>query len=470
MFMKISIQEEKNRFNNFISVEGNTNIVFSGKFGIGKTYFINEFFNDNERDFQKLYISPVNYSIANNEDIFEYIKVNILFQLLEYKDCPFVDFKPTFTDRLLAYIKSNKYSIIQNLLEKAVNIVGFNIEDSSSAIFTSAYLLSSLWDKAKKAEKVDNSTNTDKENIEEFVKKLSIQKGSIYENDIITQLIRQIIDFIKEKKQVVLVIDDLDRIDPEHIFRIVNILSAHDNFCESGLNKFGIDKTIIVCDISNIRNIYKAKYGIDVDFNGYIDKFYSKEIYHFDNTENIIKNVSYILCSMKSEQDDLINPKNFTSKSCQALLKALLSSNKLNLRTLLKIKEKEYENNRTLRLESKTVFVNDFISVPVFDFLKVMLGSIEELEEAILNLTASDIKSYEEDICIGLIALADYETNKFKLGEYRYAENINYTLENNLYPDIILDTHDFWIKYRSDIDPLEILKKAFKNYKNYCMK
>ena len=59
---------------------------------------------------------------------------------------------------------------------------------------------------------------------------------------------------------------------------------------------------------------------------------------------------------------------------------------------------------------------------------------------------------------------------KFKLGEYRYAENINYTLENNLYPDIILDTHDFWIKYRSDIDPLEILKKAFKNYKNYCMK
>lgn len=198
------------------------------------------------------------------------------------------------------------------------------IEDSSSVIFNSAYLLSSLWDKANKAEKVDNSTNTDKENIEEFVEKLSIQKGSIYENDIITQLIRQIIDFIKEKKQkqVVLVIDDLDRIDPEHIFRILNILSAHDNFCESGLNKFGIDKTIIVCDMSNIRNIYKAKYGIDVDFNGYIDKFYSKEIYHFDNTENVIKCVSDILCSMKSEQDDFINPINFTSKSCQALLKA----------------------------------------------------------------------------------------------------------------------------------------------------
>ena len=468
MCMKISIQEEKIRFKNFINQEGNTNIVFSGKFGVGKTFFINNFFTDSQ-EFLRLNIIPVNYSIANNEDIFEYIKVNILFQLLEYKDCPFVDFKPTFTDRLLAYIKDNKYSIIQNLLEKAVNIIGFNIDDSSSLIFTSAYLLSSLWDKAENA---DNSNNNEYDNIEEFVQKLSLKKGSIYENDIITQLIRQIIGFIKEKskKQIVLVIDDLDRIDPEHIFRILNILSAHDNFCESGLNKFGIDKTIIVCDISNIRNIYKAKYGIDVDFNGYIDKFYSKEIYHFDNTENIIKNVSYILCSMKSEQDDLINPKNFTSKSCQALLKALLSSNKLNLRTLLKIKEKEYENNRTLRLESKTVSVNDFISVPVFDFLKVMLGSIEELEEAILNLTASDIKSYEEDICIGLIALADYETNKFKLGEYRYAENINYTLENNLYPDIILDTHDFWIKYRSDIDPLEILKKAFKNYKNYCMK
>lgn len=127
--MKICIKEEISRFYSFINEEGNTNIVFSGKFGVGKTFFIKEFFDDYKNEFIKLYISPVNYSIANNEDIFEYLKVNILFQLLEYKDCPFVDFKPTFTERLLNYIKDNKSSIIQNLLEKAVNIIGFNIED-----------------------------------------------------------------------------------------------------------------------------------------------------------------------------------------------------------------------------------------------------------------------------------------------------------------------------------------------------
>ena len=279
MFMKISIQEEKIRFKKFINEKGNTNIVFSGKFGIGKTYFINDFFTNSD-EFLRLNISPVNYSIASNEDIFEYIKVNILFRLLENNDCGLDRFKPTFSERLFRYFKTNKQSIIKNLLEKATCIVDFDLNENTTIILSSLQLLSSFW---QEPDNTDNNTKTDDENIEDFVRNLTTKKGSIYENDIITQLIKQIIDFIKKDthKQIVLVIDDLDRIDPEHIFRILNILSAHNNFCESGLNKFGIDKTILVCDINNIRNIYKAKYGIDVDFNGYIDKFYSKEIYHY---------------------------------------------------------------------------------------------------------------------------------------------------------------------------------------------
>ena len=94
---------------------------------------------------------------------------------------------------------------------------------------------------------------------------------------------------MKTNKKVILVIDDLDRIDPEHIFRILNILSVHNDFENQQEHKFGFDKTILVCDIANIRNIYRAKYGINVDFNGYIDKFYSKEIYYFHNEEAIYK-------------------------------------------------------------------------------------------------------------------------------------------------------------------------------------
>ena len=470
MSIDISIKEEKTRFDNFLKEDGNTNIIFSGKFGVGKTYFINEFFNDPDCGFQRLYISPVNYSIANNEDIFEYIKVNILFQLLEKNYCALENKKPNLSARLLSYVKNNGKEIIQDLLEKSASIGILNLDDEFSTAIKSLFLLSSFW---PKTEGTDNNTQSDNENIEDFIKNLSTKKGSIYENDVITQLIKQIISFIKEDthKPIVLVIDDLDRIDPEHIFRILNILSAHENFCESGLNKFGIDKTILVCDINNIRNIYKAKYGIDVDFNGYIDKFYSKEIYHFDNTDNVIKAVSVILCSMKSKyENSLIIPNEFTSKSCQALLKALLRANKLNLRTLLKINEKNYDNTRTIKLSWKTVLVNDFISLPVFDFLKTMLGSIEELEEAILNLTASNIKSFEKDICIGFIALADYENNGFEPKEFNYTENVMYTLDNPYYPDIIKDTHNFWVDYKDKLDALEIVKKAFTNYKNHFLK
>ena len=81
--MEISIKSEITRFYDFINQEDNTNIIFSGKFGIGKTYFINKFFEEHKDEYIYLYLSPVNYSIASNEDIFEYIKVDILLQLFE---------------------------------------------------------------------------------------------------------------------------------------------------------------------------------------------------------------------------------------------------------------------------------------------------------------------------------------------------------------------------------------------------
>ena len=89
----------------------------------------------------------------------------------------------------------------------------------------------------------------------------------------------------EDKLKKVLVIDDLDRLDPEHIFRLFNVFSAHFDqvhyFEDSGGNdnKFGFDKIIFVCDIENIRKIFAHKYGEQVDFSGYIDKFYSTEIY-----------------------------------------------------------------------------------------------------------------------------------------------------------------------------------------------
>ncbi len=51
-------------------------------------------------------------------------------------------------------------------------------------------------------------------------------------------------------KEVVRILDDLDRIDTEHIFRLLNVFVAQVDVVGKGENdnKFGFDKVIFVCD------------------------------------------------------------------------------------------------------------------------------------------------------------------------------------------------------------------------------
>ena len=112
-------------------------------------------------------------------------------------------------------------------------------------------------------------------------------RGSIFEDDFISQMIRLGLNkVISQNQQNILIVDDLDRLDPEHNFRILNILSVHQDFSKEE-NKFGFSKIIIVCDLDNIRNIYEHKYGEKVDFKGYIEKFYSTSVFTFSNLEAV---------------------------------------------------------------------------------------------------------------------------------------------------------------------------------------
>jgi hypothetical protein len=123
----------------------------------------------------------------------------------------------------------------------------------------------------------------------------------LFEESALTQLIEKIVEQVKvpigndgELKKVVLVIEDLDRIDPEHIFRILNVFSAHfDTRYNGGGNRFGIDTIVAVCDEENLRNLFAHRYGGNVDYNGYIDKFFSVAIFPFnynDLAHNYIRN------------------------------------------------------------------------------------------------------------------------------------------------------------------------------------
>lgn len=46
--MEISISKETERFADFLKQKDNENIIFSGAFGIGKSYFLNNFFNQHK--------------------------------------------------------------------------------------------------------------------------------------------------------------------------------------------------------------------------------------------------------------------------------------------------------------------------------------------------------------------------------------------------------------------------------------
>ena len=269
--MEISISEEIERFADFLKQKDNENIIFSGAFGIGKSYFLNIFFNQHKDKYTGIYLTPINYSVANNEDIFEYIKVDILMQLLEKVPYDFEKQKISLSNAAYFYIVNHPKDFWGNFFSIAEKVTfGTDIIDRCIA------LKENIETYAK-----DNSKN-EESHIKKFFDSISIEKGSIYEDNTITQIIRSIVSSTKTDNspnmQIVLIIDDLDRIDPEHIFRILNILSAHNDFCGTKEHKFGFDKIILVCDIDNIRkNIYKSKSVTELmGYEGNIRKIYYK--------------------------------------------------------------------------------------------------------------------------------------------------------------------------------------------------
>ena len=362
----------------------NKRIILSGIFGIGKTTFIKTFFDKHSADFESIKLFPVNYSVASNEDIFELIKYDILYELLQ-KNPQYerVDVKWFETLYFLSF------EDIKEAVGKFVSLipkVGKSIREIGSALVHTVKVFE---------EKKDKLQRNDLGEIMKFAKDIENSPGGIYENDFYTQLIESLVASLKVKntgniRKVVLVIDDLDRIDPEHIFRILNVFAAHFDH-NSHENKFGIDKIILSCDIENVRKIFHNKYGTAVDFNGYIDKFFSKGIFYFRNRLNVIKSIPSILGTIQSVHSSFLfsSGQHYLKTFLYGLLNAFVNAGFLNLRMLTKFLNSRYDSapRRVVTLNADANFtIRNFRIMLVFEFLVDLFGSRESLTQAIQQI------------------------------------------------------------------------------------
>ena len=247
---------------------------------------------------------------------------------------------------------------------------------------------------------------TELEKLRGFLKKHTRKTGSPYEQDAISQLIFSLISAIGEQnRQTVLVIDDLDRIDPEHIFRILNVFAAHFDIDENE-NKFGFDRIILVCDIQNIRRIFRNRYGQDTDFSGYIDKFYSRRVFVFNNRDALEEAVSKVLSSLKitsiQSLRDVANNQTPVHKFMVYILHGMVRAGGINLRSVWKVRGKAFHYE-----PDKGSFY--FCSSPgLFQILVHFAGDVDSLRDGLKRCVAAKIWKELSD--------REDESHKHKLG------------------------------------------------------
>ena len=440
----LSIKQESQRFKDHLSLENNYRIIFSGIFGIGKTYFINKFCEEHSDIFIPIRINPVNYSVSKNEDIFELIKFDIAFQLFALNpNFEKTEFTETFSG--LFYIQENYKEIIKTLTKKLLKL-NQHIESITKPIL----------ELGEKIEEFHKKQTIDEEHdLNRFMEFFSLEKGTYREENHITQLLFALINNIKQNnstKKIVLIIDDLDRIDPEHIFRILNIFSAHLNYYDyKDENKFGFDKIVLICDIENIRGIFHNKYGTDIDFSGYIDKFYSTEIFEYSFKDVIIENLTKFIenIPIESLQHYFYNDRsNYYVSELSFLITHFINSNCLSMRTLVNF----LSNKIVLRnfkvdlyaLQTNNIFSNQTPILNLLGIIEKILGGKHNLIKT-LNKTIAQFPSIEITPFDGywnqrmgnLIMLIEYKNNNFfrtqKPFFYRNTEldlHISYKINN----------------------------------------
>lgn len=294
---KFPLDEYLDKFDKHLCINERT--ILSAKFGDGKSYFLNQFKKDYDSQYHFITLYPVNYSVAENDDIFEYIKRDIMLQLAQSDILSNIDFT-TIADTIFSW--ENAKGVASFLLSALPQGELFN------KILAKINLFYDEYEKKKKT-------------YSEYIEASLIQRGGIYEHDAYTQIIEKAIDHLKKTKKVVLIIEDLDRIDPAHLFRLLNVLGAHLDHqyylkANNSSNKFGFSKIITVFDYEITEHIFHHFYGENANYSGYINKFTSHQpfdysinqvaIDYFNNYISTECGVSQTTINMLTKKDKML--------------------------------------------------------------------------------------------------------------------------------------------------------------------
>ena len=299
----IDITHELKRFEQHLAQNPQT--ILSAKFGDGKTYFLNEYIQLHDADTFFVVLHPVNYVVSPNEDIFEYIKRDILCSLVHRSEFQEINWNDALKEVL------NYDTLLEMVDTIAPNIPLGNLATIPFHLF----------------KKVDNKFAIDK-----YFDRFKNTKGGLFEFDQFTFAIQRTIKEIQKAGQrCVLVIEDLDRLDPGHLFRILNVLSAHID-SDKCTNKFCFDNIVAVLDYDTTRHIFRHFYGDKANYEGYMSKFMSSYPFEYSITKvaqqqlfNYIEKECHFsaLCEFPANVNNVTLPKCLASLSVRDVVHIL---------------------------------------------------------------------------------------------------------------------------------------------------
>ena len=415
----INISGKLNDFAQYL--ETTDRIILSAKFGDGKTYLLNELRKDeamqNKYEFFTIY--PVNYSVAKNEDVFEYIKRDIIVQLHERKLLENIDLNALFA----SVLTSDDFTSVVSFLLSFVPMGEF---------YNKVY---------HKFLEIKNKYDEKKHTADKYLSKFANTAGCIHEEDGYTKLIKKAIEWIsqdhslngkvKKAKKPVLIIEDLDRLDPKHLFRILNVVSAHiDDSDRPDIvgNKFGFSNIVLVMDYDVTKHIFHHFYGAQACYEGYMSKFLSREPFRYSIKSIMIRDFEAQLGEKLGIHELLPYLKHFREKLAGSSLRDLYKLTQFDTDSYFKVSKYCYSKGSMPT------------SLPLFHLIIYMMECgmpVEKIEEdlrSLNNFIFQTSNGYSIQYKIIKLLYPVYITN---------SPNIEYIKAYNA-------TYNFWLNRRED--------------------